>query len=93
MFTSGISCRMESDSQFTDDLSKIIEQYRSGDWGQVDEEDWQTNIDTCKSKGGSLMGCYKTFDQTRIWIITSGYGNQRYGRDYCYTTVLFPEEY
>jgi hypothetical protein len=90
----GVANRLENDCQFTNDITKMIQLFRSGDWGNIDENDWELNVGTCKNKsGGSLMGAYKTFDNTRIWIITSGYGQQALGRDYCYTTVLFPEEY
>ncbi len=90
----GVANRLENDCQFTADVTNMIQLFRSGDWGDLDEDDWEANIQTCKSSlGGSLMGCYKTFDKTKIWIITSGYGHQNLGRDYCYTTVLFPEEY
>lgn len=94
IFSSCVSFRLENDCQFTADITKMIQMFRSGDWGNIDENDWELNVGTCKNKsGGSLMGAYKTFDNTRIWIITSGYGQQALGRDYCYTTVLFPEEY
>lgn len=94
VFTPTISFRLENDFQFTADITNMIQLFRAGDWGDLDEEDYQCNVQTCKSKsGGTLMGCYKTSDNTRIWIITSGYGQQSMGRDYCYTTVLFPEEY
>jgi hypothetical protein len=94
VFSSCVAFRLENDFQFTADITNMIQLFRSGDWGDLDEDDWKFNIQTCKStSGGSLMGCYKTFDKTKIWIITSGYGQQNLGRDYCYTTVLFPEEY
>lgn len=90
----GVADRLEKDCQFAADIVKIVELFRSGDWGDLCEEDWQCNVETCKtSSGGTLMGAYKTFDKTRIWIITSGYGQEQHGRDYCYTTVMFPEEY
>ena len=94
IWTAGIESRCLSDDQFFHDIGKLTTLFLEGDWGTVDEDDWQQNIETCKAEsGGTLMGAYKTFDNTRIWIITSGYGQQHYGRDYCYTTILFPEEY
>lgn len=94
IWTAGVETRCLSDDQFFRDIGNITTLFLEGDWGSIDEDDWQQNIETCKEEsGGTLMGAYKTFDNTRIWIITSGYGQQHYGRDYCYTTVLFPEEY
>lgn len=90
----GVADRLEKDLQFTADVTNMVQLFRSGDWGDLGEEDWECNVLTCKSSpGGTLMGCYKTSDKTRIWIMTTGYGQQSLGRNYCYTTVLFPEEY
>ena len=89
-----VHARSENDALFCDHVSKALQLFRKGDWGDLDEHDWQSNIDTCKAAdGGQLLGCYKTFDGTRLWILTAGYGHQHLGPDYCYTTVLFPQEY
>ena len=92
--TNGVAMRMESDNTFHDNVQNALTQYRSGDWGDLDEEDWEQNQQAVKlSCGNRIMGCYNSMDGTRFWIITEGYGNQKQGPDYCYTTVLFPEEY
>jgi len=94
MFTSGVSSRMETDNQFASDIANVIRLYVDGDWGDLSADDWEANIIACHNKaGGRLMGAYKTYDKTRVWIITDGYSRQDLGPDYCYTTVLFPEEY
>tara|TARA_B100001093_G_scaffold471735_1_gene494247 strand:+ start:2588 stop:2929 length:342 start_codon:yes stop_codon:yes gene_type:complete len=69
--------------------------YFDGDWGDICEDDWASNINTIQSTetGGTIIGAYKLFDGTKIWIMTSGYGNHKLGIDYCYTTVLLPSEY
>jgi hypothetical protein len=76
-------------------ISRMVDLFTSGDWGDLDEDDWQCNIDTIQADepGGRLMGAYKLPDGRRIWIITDGYGNQSLGPLYCYTTVLAPEDY
>jgi len=85
---------MEIDNQFASDISNLIRLYVDGDWGDLSADDWEENIIACRNEsGGRLMGAYKTYDQTRLWIITDGYNQQDLGPDYCYTTVLFPEEY
>lgn len=94
LFTAGISALAE-DSSTLANLSLKIDLYTSGDWGSIDEDDWQANLDTINSphSGGTIMGAYKLYNDTRVWIITTGYGNQHMGKDHCYTTVLLPEEY
>ncbi|MFZ9315707.1 MAG: hypothetical protein ACO236_00340 [Candidatus Nanopelagicaceae bacterium] len=70
-------------------------QYLDGDWGLVDEDDWQANIDTIEnpSPGGRLMGSYRLVDGRIIWIITDGYGRLEDGFECCYTTILSPDDY
>lgn len=94
IWTAGIEARCLTDDQFFHDVGKRVTLFLDGDWGSIDADDWESNIIACREEsGGTLMGAYKTFDNTRIWVITSGYGHQHMGRSYCYTTVLFPEEY
>lgn len=78
-------------------VSRSITRFKSGDWGDLDEEDWEMNLDTIRAAeagnpGGRLMGAYQA-DGKRLWIITSGYGNQALGQDYCYTVAMHPSEY
>jgi hypothetical protein len=57
VFSSCVAFRLENDFQFTADITNMIQLFRSGDWGDLDEDDWKFNIQTCKStSGGSLMG-------------------------------------
>ena len=95
MFTSTVNSWIEDRSDILISIGQRLDLYRSGDWGDLGEDDWQCNIDTIQSDepGGRLMGAYKLPDGRRLWIITDGYGNQSLGHDYCYTTVLSPEDY
>lgn len=94
VFTRTVSTWAE-DSSVLAAISRFVDQFKQGDWGDLDEDDWQVNIETIQSPepGGRLMGAYKLFNGERLWIITDGYGNQHLGPDYCHTTVLAPEEY
>ena len=55
-----------------------------GDWGDVDEHDWQEN-ELSVQHGRRLLSAYRLSDGTRIWIITEA--------DRSATTFLLPEEY
>jgi len=76
-------------------IHDYLVQYIDGDWGDLDEDDWQANIDTIRRKtpNGRLMGAYKLTDDKRLWIITDGYGMQDEGVSCCYTTILSPDDY
>ena len=94
VFSRGVAARSEADAVFCDAVSERQQRFRSGDWGDLDEDDWDQNVQTCKqANGGQLLGAYKLPDGSRIWILTVGYAKQTLGRDYCYTTILFPDEY
>ncbi|WP_285374215.1 hypothetical protein [Pseudomonas sp. lyk4-TYG-107] len=55
-----------------------------GDWGDICDEDRQTNEDALIS-GNRLMSVYNVIAEERIWIITEA--------DRSVTTILLPEEY
>jgi len=95
LFTATVNDWIADRSDVLADISRKIDLFIAGDWGDLSEEDWQANIDTIKSPepGGRLMGAYKLNDRRRLWIITSGYGQIHLGLDYCYTTVMAPEDY
>ena len=95
VFSCGVSALIENNELIATHLVRKLKLYRGGDWGDICEADWTSNVNTIQSTetGGTLMGAYKLHDGTKIWIMTSGYGNHKLGIDYCYTTVLFPSEY
>jgi hypothetical protein len=94
VFSRGVAARSEADAVFCDSVSYRLQLFRNGDWGDIDEENWDQNVQTCKQAiGGQLLGQYKLPDGSRIWILTVGYARQILGHDYCYTTILFPDEY
>jgi hypothetical protein len=60
-----------------------IRRHQSRDWGEVDEEDWETNNFSIKNDL-RVLSSY-TINNQKIWIITEA--------DRSVTTVLFPGEY
>ena len=84
VMTRGVSEWMKKDdySRYAAVL-KCLGRHQSGDWGDVDEEDKQTNNDALKY-GDRVLSAY-TVDDTKLWIITEW--------DRSVTTVLFPSEY
>lgn len=68
-------------NQFT--VADAILRHACGDWGDVCEEDRQSNEDALKD-GNRLLSVYKDKDEV-FWIITEW--------DRSVTTVLLPEDY
>ena len=62
----------------------FLERHASGDWGQVDSEDWQLNDEAVK-EGTRLLSAYTTLKGRKLWVITEW--------DRSATTILLPEEY
>ncbi len=56
----------------------------TGDWGELDEYDWQEN-ELALEKGYRLFSRYHAQDGTLFWIVTE--------HDRSATTILLPEEY
>ncbi|MBI3818871.1 MAG: hypothetical protein HY286_09300 [Planctomycetes bacterium] len=56
----------------------------TGDWGEVDTEDWGAN-ERALQTGERLLSVYTATDGTKFWIITEW--------DRSLTTVLLPEDY
>ena len=58
-------------------------QHQSGQWGEVDESDWQANDEALQS-GDRLLSAYRTADEVKFWVITE--------YDRSVTTILLPDE-
>lgn len=76
-------------------FAKLTFRHGSGDWGDLDPEDWQANEDvmTDPEHQGRLLSSYKdvNFDDGStgtVWIITDSPES-----DSAITTVLLPEDY
>ena len=62
----------------------FLDRHANGDWGQVDQEDWQLNDEALKD-GTRLLSAYTTLKGVKIWIITE--------HDRSATTILLPSDY
>ena len=76
-------------AEFTRFIQDSLNRHVKGDWGDVDDEDKQTN-DLALKQGSRLLSAYNDdrFPQNgvaTIWIITEA--------DRSATTILFPDEY
>jgi hypothetical protein len=67
-----------------DEALKGLLRHISGDWGDLDEQDWKVN-DTARTCGFRLLSRYVSPSGTAFWIITE--------HDRSVTTILLPEEY
>lgn len=68
------------------DPSSYIERHYSGDWGEIQPEDWTSNQQALATKGRLVSGYdINAGDETRLWIITD------LNREA--TTLLLPSDY
>lgn len=66
------------------DMSIALNRHANCDWGDVCQEDWNTNNDALEN-GGRLLSAYQAPNGTRFWIITEW--------DRSATTILLPDDY
>ena len=67
----------------SDDILNALNRHIVGDWGELDDEDRQTN-DAALQAGDRLLSAYRSGD-TKFWSITESTREV--------TTVLLPEDY
>ena len=67
----------------SDDILNALNRHIIADWGELDDEDRQTNDEALQS-GDRLLSAYRSGD-TKFWIITEA--------DRSSTCVLLPEDY
>ena len=65
-------------------LLAALKRHLSGDWGDVSEDDKQSNDEAVKD-GDRILSAYHAPDGTKFWIITES--------DRSATTFLLPDEY
>jgi hypothetical protein len=63
--------------------SSLLSRHQSGDWGDLDDEDKQSNNEALQF-GSRIFSSYKISD-VKIWVITEW--------DRSVTTLLLPEDY
>lgn len=67
-----------------DDVMSGLRRHVVGDWGEMDDEDWQAN-ETALTESSRLLSVYCSGSGLKFWIITEA--------DRSATTVLLPEDY
>ena len=81
------------------EILNLLKRHVIFDYGILSEHDRKLNEKTREEKDGNrIHSSYKLKNNKVIWIITSGYYQHELNRqfntsNYCYTTVLFPNEY
>ncbi len=83
VFTRGVNDLVADNTDYAKQVLDSIIKYQCGEWGDLCEEDKQTNEDALKY-GERLLGRYDITPEP-IYIITEW--------DRSATTVLFPREY
>ena len=71
-------------SEAGDSGRSYLARHVSGDWGDLDEEDWRTNDAALRGRA-RIFSAYHLRDGTKIWIITQA--------DRSSTCLLLPQEY
>lgn len=64
--------------------SELLTRHVAGDFGQVDAEDWQTNLDAIQ-EDARILSAYRLKTGEKLWIITEA--------DRSSTCILRPDEY
>ena len=86
--THGINNTMTENERFALEVALCLRRYCIKDWGNLSEEDKQTNEEALKYPDDLyLLGSYQT-SVGKIWIITNA--TETVGENV--TTVLFPDE-
>ena len=81
ILTSGANALM---SEGKIDVNNLINRHISGDWGDMCEEDIESNNDAI-IHGDRILSSYLTSSSQKVWIITE--------YDRSVTTILLPDEY
>ena len=66
------------------DIADLLQRHVTGDWGDVDAEDQETN-ERAVQHGGQIVSSYVLSTQVKVWVISEA--------DRSVTTLLLPEEY
>lgn len=63
---------------------EFLSRHVTGDWGEMDEQDWQEN-EFSVTHGFRILSSYRTAADEKLWVITES--------DRSATTLLLPDEY
>lgn len=87
--TIGVNNTIKENKQFAREIISALQRYVNKDWGDLDEEDKQTNEDTLQYPDDLyLLGAYKTC-KGKIYIITNRISETAGDNA---TTICFPDE-
>ena len=87
--THGINEAMTKNSRFAAEVNLSLQRYAVKDWGNLDDEDKQTNEEALKYPDDLyLLAAYETY-KGKIWIITNRISENAGDNA---TTVCFPSE-
>lgn len=87
--TRSINDLMAAEEKFAVEVTVALQRYAVKDWGNLDEEDKQTNEEALNYPDDLyVMGAYDT-SKGKIWIITNRI-SEKAGENA--TTVCFPDE-
>ena len=84
LMTRGVNDLVAENEAFAKFVMSSLTRHRSGDWGNLTDEDKQENELSLKA-GYRLLSAYEVKGLPKIWIITEA--------DRSATTILFPDEY
>ena len=88
VMTRGIADRCMDNPCFAGLVEKALSMHAEGNWGDLCDEDWESN-NHAVNDGDQILSAYYLSDDrnedNKIWIITEW--------DRSVTTILFPEEY
>ena len=83
VMTRGIADELDHSKAFAKFVTVSLKRHATGDWGELGEEDKQTNENALENRDRIFSAYIK--GEWKIWIITEW--------DRSYTTILFPSEY
>lgn len=83
--TSGALALLESTNS---DAAAFLSRHRTGDWGDLDDEDKAANTDAL-TNGARILSAYQ-LGSDRLWIITEACCDDGHRASTC---LLLPEEY
>ena len=64
--------------------SELLTRHVGGDFGEIDSEDWQTNLDSIQ-EDARILSAYRLKTGENLWVITEA--------DRSSTCILRPDEY
>ena len=66
------------------DMFSTLARHLHGDWGEVDQEDWEAN-EVALEERMRILSAFRTSTGNKFWIITE--------HDRSLTTILLPSDY